>query len=178
MSAGWTIDKAVKARWVARNLDPLFKALWSDPLAPYLVLNDTEARANTPMPYCVYQAMQAFRTSRSTAGPCESHKFIEYITCPVQFSIHATKKAGRSAKEIAYELLGREDSGDEANDGYGILQAFGSSAAKLVMDGSDRHIQTHVEPDIAMREDDDEWVVTQLLNIVIERRRKIQGLGV
>lgn len=178
MSASWTIDKAVRKRWHEHNLDQLFRSFWTNPAdMTYYPLNDTEARANTPMPFCVYQAMQGFRSSRSTGRPCESHKSIEYWTMPIQFSIHATKRLSRSGKDIAYELLGRPNSGDVANDGYGILKAFDDSAGKLDLEGDDIHVQTHIEGDIAMREDDEEWMVTLLLNIDIERHRKIRGLG-
>ncbi len=178
MSSSVTIDRAVKRRWTESGLDVLFRAYWADPASmAYLVLNDTEARANTPMPYCVYEAMQGFRSSRSTGSTCEPHKSIEYWTFPIQFSIHATQKNGRSAKDIAYELLGRPNTGDVLNDGSGILKAFHDSAGRLEMEGEDRHIQTHIEGDIARREDDTEWVVVLMLNIEIERRQRIRGLG-
>ena len=157
MSASWTIDRAIKARWNQQGLDALFRAFWADPATrEFHPFNDTEARPNTPMPYCVYQAMQGFRTSRSTGAVCEPHKSIEYLTFPVQFSIHATQHKGRSGKDIAYELLGRPNSGDVLNDGYGLLKAFDDSAGRLEMEGEDRHIQTHIEGDMAMREDDNE----------------------
>lgn len=178
MSASWTIDKAIKLRWNEHQLDQLFRAFWDDPAdTKFLPFNDTEARPRTPWPYCVYESMQGFRTSRSTGAVCEPHKSIEYWTFPVQFSIHASRNNGRSGKEIAYELLGRPNSGDAPNDGYGILKAFDDSAGRLAMEGDDVHIQTHVEGDIATREDENEWVVTLLLNIEIERHRKIRGQG-
>jgi hypothetical protein len=173
MSGSWTIDKAIKSRWDDHALDALFRSFWPSPATfDFHPFCDTEQRPLAPMPYCVFEAGQSFRTSRSTGGSCESEFSIEYWTVPVQFSIYARTLSGRSGKDIAIELMGRPNP-----DGFGVLKAFDDSAGNLNLDGQDRHIQTHVEGDILMREDDDVWKYTLMLNVDIERRRLIRGLG-
>lgn len=183
MSASWTVDRALFARWKEHNLDALFKSYWQTGVdRAFHPFNDGEARANTPMPYCVYEAGSSFRTGRSTGGPCEAKYSIEYWTVPVQFSIWAASRRavgepghGRTGKDIAYELLGLPRNAED--EGHGLLKAFDDSAGALALDGQDRHIRTDVENDACYREDDDVWRVVLMLNVMIERRRLIRGLA-
>jgi hypothetical protein len=173
MSGSVLLDKAVKERWQDHALDALFRSYWPTPATmDFHPLCDTEARPNTPMPYCVFEAGQGFRTARSTGGSCESEFSVEYWTIPVQLSIHAAKTNGRSGKDISVELMGRGNP-----DGFGLMKAFEDAAGRFDLGERDRHIQTHVEGDIMMREDDDVWKYTLMLNVDIERRRLIRGLG-
>lgn len=176
MSASWTLDKALFSRWKAHSLDQLFRAYWANPAdLTFSPWNDREARANTPMPYCVYEPGTSFLTGRSTGGECENKYSVEYWTVPIQFSIYAQSKAGRTGKDIAYELLGLPKNTDD--DGHGLLKAFDDSAGQLDLDGQDRHVQTLVQSDACVREDDDVWKVVLMLNVEIERRRLIRGLA-
>ena len=175
MSSSATIDKAVKERWRVRGLEQWFKRFWADPaIGGFHAFNDTEARANTPMPYCIYEKSAGVLLGRSTGSGDEPIDEIEYWQIPVQFTIVAATPStglhrGRSGKDIAAELLG-----NGAPDATGLLGAFEDAAGLFEMDGRDCHVQTLVGADYHVRDDDDVWNWVLPLDIQITRRRRLR----
>lgn len=166
MSGSWTIDKAIKSRWVEKNLDSTFRAYWATPTETrFPVFNDGEARASTPMPYCVYEKGTGIKTGESTAVIGEGNRKIEYWTQPIQFRIHATKHQNRTGKEVAKEMA------------KAVIAAFEDEAGALDLDEDDCHIETVVGPDFHTREDDDVWVWVLQFDVNFERRRQLRGVA-
>jgi hypothetical protein len=169
-----SIDKAIYRRWNAQGLEAKFKAYWSDPTeSAFHALNDTDAPANTPMPFCLYERGMPFRTARSTGSECEPANYVEYWTIPVQFTVKAPTRGrgsnnfGRSGKDICAELVGQSEP-----DGSGILKAFDDATGALdFSDTNDRHVQTILQADYSLKEDDDVWAWVIMIDIEIERRR-------
>ena len=171
MSASWTLDYALEHRFKARALEPQFKAYWSDAdraNAIYRVWHDTEARAQNPKPYLIYERMAGLRTGNSSGSGCEPENNVEYWTIPVQLRVHAhdSRENGYAGKTICKDLI------------VLLIAAFEDAAGVLSFPtgGDDRHVQTHVGADICMREGDREWKWILPLEIEIERRRRIRGL--
>ncbi len=174
-----TLDEAIARRWREKNLNALFKQFWQNPAeTDYHPLNDTDARANTPMPYCVYEKGTPTREFRSTGSTCEPENEVEYWILPVNFRLHCHTPAagkphfGRTGKDILREIIGQS-----YPNGYGVLGAFDDAAGNLNLGGNDRHGQTITGPDFHTREDDDVWAWVLQFEIHFERRRLLRGVA-
>lgn len=168
------IDSAIAARWKSRNLNALFKQFWDNPAEDkFHPLNDSEARPQTPMPFCIYEKGTPLRQSGSTGAQCEPENHIEYWVQPVTFRLHAaTPKStsrwyGRTGKDILREIIGQS-----YPDGYGILGAFDDYAGLLTLGGNDVHSHTETGADFHQREDDDVWLWVLNFDIFFERHRQ------
>ena len=167
------IDSAIATRWRQKNLNALFRQFWTNPAeSAYWPLNDTEARPNTPMPYCVYEKGTPIRNGNSTGRECEPENLIEYWQQSITFRLHAaTKTTGPHANRTGKDIL-REIIGQGYPDGYGVLGAFDDFAGRLTMGGNDTHSHTETGGDFHTREDDDVWVWVLQFDIFFERRRE------
>lgn len=101
--------KAIVTAWALYELDAPFKALWDTSLHnKFPVLNDTEAEASHPFPYCTFTVDKAVVKTRSSAASGGSGtRHIRDV--PVEFVVH-TKEIGsgsESCKEIAARLFSK-----------------------------------------------------------------------
>ena len=139
----WTVDEGVALQWAAKNLDATFRSYWAAGNDGFTPLNDTEARPNTPHPYCVYSAGTGRVVARSSGLVRDSKKREEAI--PVSFTIHAKPVGALSAKSVAKELAKRIKSAFDPQNRLDFTP--------------DCHITTLIQtPDFGVREGDNEWM--------------------
>ena len=137
-----------------KNLNATFRSLWPANIRDdYQPLNEDDAPAGTPHPYCVFTQDPGRVVDRMSGKTRETSR--ETHAIPVQFAVHAKKTADRSAKEVARDLIKR------------IKSHFEWPA---VLDFSpDRHITTIIEvPDFPVREGDEEYQWLLLLEYHID----------
>lgn len=109
--AAASLHKAITARW-QDECDGAFKLYWQESQkTQFTTLNDEEAVAATPMPYCVYKLDPGSVVGRMSGGGTEGCANRQEIwNIPLIFNIHARQwkdVALKSAKTIAIELAGR-----------------------------------------------------------------------
>lgn len=98
------LDKAINAVWDDHGLDWAFKKYWvEEKRIQYLSLDETEAMAGTPMPYCVYSLTDRSVVSRMTK-PTDADGRQEIHNSQLAFNIFARVIDNKSAKDIAAEL--------------------------------------------------------------------------
>lgn len=97
--------KAIAAAWGTYELDAPFKAYWTAAQrTQFPALNDTEAEAAAPHPYCVLEIDKSRVDSRSSAASGSSGtRHIRDV--PVDFTVYAKQASGSSAKAIAAALV-------------------------------------------------------------------------
>lgn len=138
----WELHKAIQARWTESGLDDTFRAESDNPSDTSIpVLHDTEARPNTPFPYCVYTIKAMSPDGHSSGRTLNTAQ--QYLRAMVTFTIYASQRGNESAKSIVYRMA-KEMSG-----------AF-DPPFKLDME-TDKHLATIRDVDAAQRLDDDEW---------------------
>lgn len=173
------LDLAVRTRWHAQGCDQLFTRFWPSPInTKFHPLNAGEARAQTPMPYAVYEAMAPVRQFRSTGSTCEPENEVEYWNQLFQFRLHGASPAsgqvgyGRTGKDILREIVGQSEP-----DGWGLLKAFDDATGAMTLGGNDRFMCIVTEPDFSVREDDDVWAWVLQFTLQFERRRKLREVA-
>ena len=98
------LHKAVNTVWDTSGLDWSFKKYWSvSEREQFLSLDESQAMAGTPMPYCVYSQASQETIARMTkvasaTGRQEFHQSL------FQFHIFANTNGTKTAKDIAGEL--------------------------------------------------------------------------
>lgn len=97
----WVIDKGIRAKWIAADLDSIFRG--SSPVTEYPVLRDDEARPAPPHPYCVLDITEPTPLNRATGTESAHREHVEYLVT-VAFRIHARQTAQYSAKKAAILL--------------------------------------------------------------------------
>lgn len=170
------LDLAVKTRWDQQGCDQLFKKFWTTPTNSKVhPLNYGDSRANTPMPYAVYEKSAPVRQFRSTGSTCEPELEVEYWNQMFQFRLHAKSPApgekyhGRTWKDILREIVGQSEP-----DGFGLLKAFDDATGVMELGGNDRFMCIITESDFDTREDDDVGVWVVPFTLQFERRRKLR----
>jgi flagellar motor switch/type III secretory pathway protein FliN len=112
----WTVANAVKKRWAARGLEAQFRALWGSQRdsSEVLALNDTEARPEPPMPYCVYEQGESVPRTNMTGKTSATEQQIQDV--PIQFTVYGRTKV--MAKDFLQLVAGAFDKADlELDDG-------------------------------------------------------------
>ncbi len=99
------LHKSINAVWDASNLDTIFQAYWRASADPdeFIVFHDGEAEPGTPFPYCVYEISEG-NTTCKMSGHTKNERH-EIYQIPVKLKIHTRSISGRSAKDVAIELL-------------------------------------------------------------------------
>lgn len=156
MSSGAAdLHKTINAVWDASGLDALFQALHNSDVtaSEWEILNDTEAAAGQPFPYCIYQLFTgALVTQMSSMNP----GFVRQIhDVTGEFRIHAKRTSGdsRSAKQLAAYLM------DE------VKKVFGghpdTTPSTPVLDNGN-FLTTQYQNDLGIRTGDSEyqWNIT------------------
>lgn len=126
--------KAIRDRWLGRDLNAIFRARRSDSNHAAEVLNDTEARPGTPRPYCVFEQNPGSVRSRMSGKTIDEGQEIRNVR--IQFRVHA------QTKSVAAELA-------EA-----IMDAFDNAPLTLERGA---HLLCQYQNDFAAREDDTGW---------------------
>lgn len=133
------VVKAILTHWSTKALDQAFRAERADEDASIRVIFDSEAKATTPLPYCIFE--QAPGTVDSRMSGKESGQKQRINEAIYQFRVHAT------GKEEAAELARL------------IKEAF--EDAQLVVPNAN-HVITQFEADFGVRDDERgqwRWVV-------------------
>jgi hypothetical protein len=142
----WTIHSGIVTRWTDADLDTWIKTFdqWLTASSPgsYLPLNDTEARAETPFPYVVYEVGDGVRVSGDSGLGAEQHGIL--WSYPVTFTAHAQTKA--RAKQIASKLL----------------ETYQHTALCVT---PDEWVETDPVGDVSIREGDEHWGWRVLLEV-------------
>ncbi len=166
MSGSWTLDKAIAQRWQDRNMDAKFRAFWTDPAdVTYETLYESQAPANSPKPYCIFERATPVLLHRSTGKRADNTVEIETWQVPVQFRVYGSENQSLSAKEFTHRRAKE------------VLESFEPKAGYLAMEDDDCHVQTLVGADMPIREDDDVYQWVLMFDIQIERTRGIVGLA-
>lgn len=136
--------------WKSTDLDQQFRSAWGgSPRADCLPFNDTEARAVTPAhprPYVIFHERDPIITGHSS-GRGSTTK-LQYRDCPVDFHVYGRTKA----EAVKYARI--------------VHNLFGGKALELT---GDRWIQTLIDSDVAIREDDKTWFWMLQYRFRIER---------
>ncbi len=152
------LHRAIEAAWDAAGLDDAFKALWDDPTdVDFVVLDDQEAAAEQPFPYCVMDQTSSATTDRMS-GTGDSLWEVRDVS--VSFNVQARRRAGdaRTAKEIAVALAAE------------IMKVFGGhpveSPAELSLDNGN-FLLAEYQNDFGIRtgEDEYQWRVDYLFRL-------------
>jgi hypothetical protein len=106
----WSVAEAVKKRWDSKSLEDQFRALWGDKRDDprWLALNDTEARPETPTPYCIYEQGESRPRTNMTGKTASTSQQIQDV--PIQFTVYGRTKT--QAKDFAKLVAGAFDKAD------------------------------------------------------------------
>jgi len=151
------LHKAINTAWDASGLNALFQAYWTAAeMARFVVLNDQEAAAGQPYPYCVVGQSSSVNISRMSGG-VNTLRVVRDVT--LRFDIYAGQETGKTAKEVAAEL------GEELIKVFGGHPTVAATGAIILTNG--KHLITQYQNDFGIRIDDNEyqWVVEYLFRI-------------
>lgn len=103
------IHRALVELWDAQNLDVHFKTYWTtDQKSRFFPLQDEEAAAGCPFPYCVFRTDLQSTESRSGSSDGTS-TLREYRRIPLSFTIHEKDRglvpAKNGAATLAEEIM-------------------------------------------------------------------------
>lgn len=101
------LQTGIVATWNASGLNERFRDYWrAGDLSEFPVLQDAEAGAASPMPFCVWMTEQGTTTSKMSGSSSNGRREIREI--PVIFTVQARNREdlGYTAKTIAAELVG------------------------------------------------------------------------
>lgn len=101
------IFKAVVAVWTANNLNTQFNSYWEASKRTELpVLNETDAEAGHPFPYCVFSLMPPKTKEQHTGTDGQTIRQLRQVMC--QFTVQTRDNGGASSqKEIAAALAAK-----------------------------------------------------------------------
>jgi hypothetical protein len=99
------IHRAVVALWDEYGLDNEFTVYWTAAeQTDYFSLNDSEARAGQPWPYCIFEITGTSVDSRTSTSTGNSLFKRTFTSTPLSFMIHAKDTSIKTAKLLASEL--------------------------------------------------------------------------
>src|SRR5690606_37100434 len=148
------LHQAIRNAWVNHGIDHEFKKYWSSSKkTEFPSLHETEAGADQPFPYCVYDQGSPSTVSRASDTV---EKNSEYREVPWDFQIFAKAANSRSAKDIAQELY------------EVLLSKFGGHPTDLPIDITMTNggvYQVQYQNDLGQKEGDDEysWRISYLI---------------
>lgn len=137
------LHKAIYELWEDQGLNAVFTNYWDSDVGSYLVLNEGEAAAKTPLPYCVYVQETPDVDSRMSGK--EINEKQQIINVPFEFIVYAKQNSNRSAKELCAELV------------HAVMKVFGGSrqpSPVLPQMDNGKCIQVQYISDTPIREDD------------------------
>ena len=141
----YLLDAAVAQRWEAAGLDGYFKAFWpAIKRGRFHVLNDQEARPETPFPYCIYDRIKPIIFGHST-GWASAAEEEQYIWSSVHFRIYSQQAGSRTAKAVVEQLT------------LAVKTVFDPGTPLLLMP-PDRHENTVVDGEHMERVDDETYL--------------------
>ncbi len=133
------VVEAILSHWTAKALDQEFRALRANSDTAIRVIFDSEAKPDTPLPYCVFEQAPGTVDSRMSGLVSDQRQRINEVI--YQFRVHAV------VKEEAAELARK------------VKEAF--EDAQYVIPNAD-HVNTQFETDFGVRDDERgqwRWVI-------------------
>lgn len=144
--------KAVATLWDGSGLDAAFQTYWpSGASSKFVVLNETEAEAAQPFPYCIFETDEKSVKTRMSSNTSENKQF-QIHEVPTTFKVYANAKSGSSAKQIATDLVeeilkvfgGHPTTESPAADGismdHGCILQFKYQTEQSVRQGTEEHM--------------------------------------
>lgn len=134
----WTLHQGIVSKWTDSEMDEFIRGFdqWLTKANPthYLPLNDTEARAETPFPYVVYEVGEPVRVNGDAGTEATQHGVLwQYL---MTFTVHARSKS--VARLVA----------------VGIANQFENKSLCVT---PDEWVASDPVADFCMREGDENW---------------------
>jgi hypothetical protein len=163
----WTLHKAIKDRWFARNLDGVFREAWPEQYrnparSAFHTLNETEARAgNHPTPYCVYEVEEGYTVAQMSGG---AQTLAQKLADPTGSYAEETTERRLEEVPVTFKVYGIDKS--QAVQ-YAKLVAAAFDKALLSLE-DDEHNETLKGADFGTREGDSRYFWTLIYRFRID----------